>query len=71
MDSLSSWDLRERYSHILRSGPANLLDGFAITHTFTSEYIPGTLRVYPLHWALDMGLEKFRDTISDHFPFVA
>jgi hypothetical protein len=47
------------------------LDGFAITRTFTTEYVRGSLRVFPMHWAMDMGLERFRDTISDHLPFVA
>jgi endonuclease/exonuclease/phosphatase family metal-dependent hydrolase len=71
LDFLSSWDMQESFSHILPAGPANLLDGFAITRTFTTEYVRGSLRVFPMHWAMDMGLERFRDTISDHLPFVA
>jgi endonuclease/exonuclease/phosphatase family metal-dependent hydrolase len=70
MDFISSWDLQDRFSHILEKGRANLLDGFAITRTFTTEYVRGSLRVFPLHWALDIGLEEFRATVSDHLPFV-
>ena len=71
MDFLSSWDLQDRYSHILKSGRANLLDGFAISRTFSNEYIRGSLRVFPMHWAMDIGREKYRKTVSDHLPFVA
>ncbi len=70
MDFLSSWDLQDRFSHILEAGRANLLDGFAITRTFTTEYIRGSLRVFPVHWAMDIGLERFRETVSDHLPFI-
>lgn len=71
MDFVSSWDLQERYSHILEAGRANLLDGFAVSRTFSTEYIRGSLRVFPMHWAMDIGREKFRRTVSDHLPFVA
>ena len=71
MDFLSSWDLQDRYSHILEVGRANLLDGFAISRTFSTEYIRGSLRVFPMHWAMDIGREEFRETVSDHLPFVA
>jgi len=71
MDFLSSWDLQDRYSHILEKGRANLLDGFAITRTFSGEYIRGSLRLFPMHWTMDMGREKFREKVSDHLPFVA
>jgi len=71
MDFISSWDLQDRYSHILESGRANLLDGFAISRTYSKEYIRGSLRVFAMHWAMDIGREKFREKISDHLPFVA
>ncbi len=71
LDFLSSWDLQDRYSHILPKGRANLLDGFAITRTFSGEYIRGSLRLFPMHWTMDMGREKFRQEVSDHLPFVA
>ena len=71
MDFVSSWDLQDRYSHVLEAGRANLLDGFAISRTFSTEYIRGSLRVFPMHWAMDIGRERFRETVSDHLPFVA
>lgn len=71
MDFLSSWDLQDRYSHILEAGRANLLDGFAMSRTFGTEYIRGSLRLFPMDWAMDIGRERFRTTVSDHLPFVA
>lgn len=71
MDFLSSWDLQSRYSHLLKKGRANLLDGFAISRTFSTEYIRGSLRIFPMHWSMDIGRERFRKTVSDHLPFVA
>lgn len=71
MDFVSSWDLQDRYSHILESGRANLLDGFAISRTFSTEYIRGSLRLFPLHWNMNRGREWFRTNVSDHLPFVA
>jgi exonuclease III len=71
MNFVSSWDLQDRYSHILEKGRANLLDGFAITRTYSREYIRGSLRLFPMHWTMDMGREKYREEVSDHLPFVA
>lgn len=71
MNFVSSWDLQARFSHILPKGRANLLDGFAITRTFHREYVRGTLQLFPMHWTMDMGREKFRKEVSDHLPFVA
>lgn len=71
LDFLSSWDLQERFSHILDKGRANLLDGFAITRTFSKEYVRGSLRLFPMHWTMDIGRERYKDTVSDHLPFVA
>ena len=71
LDFISSWDLQDEFSHILPAGRANLLDGFAIKRTFSKEYVRGSLRVFPMHWAMDIGLERFRETVSDHLPFVA
>ena len=71
MNFLSSWDMQDRYSHILKAGRANLLDGFAISRTYSTEYILGSLRVFPMHWAMKMGLERFRRKVSDHLPFIA
>lgn len=71
MNFLSSWDLQDRYSHILEAGRANLLDGFAISRKYSTEYIRGSLKLFPMHWAMDMGRDKYRETVSDHLPFVA
>ncbi len=73
MDFLSCWDLQDRFSHILEGGPANLLDGFAISRTPIKRrpYIRGSLRLFPMHWTMDMGRERFREDVSDHLPFIA
>lgn len=71
MDFVSCWDLQDRFSHILEKGRANLLDGFAVSRTFSKDYVRGSLRLFPMHWTLDMGREKFRNHVSDHLPFVA
>ena len=71
VDFISSWDLQERYSHILSAGRANLLDGFAIARRYSTEYIRGSLRLFPLHWNMNIGRERFRRDVSDHLPFVA
>ena len=39
--------------------------------TFGGEYMRGSLRLFPMHWSMDMGRQRFRDTVSDHLPFVA
>ena len=71
MDFISSWDLQARYSHILEAGRSNLLDGFAISRTYSTEYIRGSLRLFQMHWSMDIGRERYRETVSDHLPFVA
>lgn len=71
IDFLSSWDLQARFSHLLESGRANLLDGFAITRIRTTEYIRGSLRLFPMHWTFNKGREWYRTNVSDHLPFVA
>lgn len=71
MDFISSWDLQERYSHILPSGRENLLDGFAISKRYSTEYIKGSLRLFPMHWTMGMRQAKYRKEVSDHLPFVA
>lgn len=71
MDFVSSWDLQERFSHILPSGRENLLDGFAISRRYSTEYIKGSLRLFPMHWTMGMGQAKYRNEVSDHLPFVA
>ena len=71
MDFISSWDLQGGFSHILEAGRANLLDGFAISRTYSTEYIRGSLRLFPMNWCMDIGLDRYRETVSDHLPFVA
>ncbi len=78
MDFASSWDLQDRWSHILEAGRANLLDGFAISRTWSKDYIRGSLRLFPMHWSMyadrehpGMGRERFREEVSDHLPFIA
>lgn len=78
MDFVSSWDLQDRFSHILDRGRANLLDGFAISRTFSRDYVRGSLRLFPMHWTMNtdsthpgMGRERFKEEVSDHLPFTA
>ncbi len=71
MDFVSCWDLQERYSHILEKGRANLLDGFAVSRTYSTDYVRGSLRLFPMHWTLNKGREAFKKEVSDHLPFVA
>jgi len=71
MDFVSCWDLQDRFSHILEKGRANLLDGFAVSRTFSRDYVRGSLRLFPMHWTMDMGRERFKKEVSDHLPFVA
>lgn len=71
MDFVSCWDLQDRFSHILEKGRANLLDGFAVSRTYATDYIRGSLRLFPMHWTMNMGREHFKDEVSDHLPFVA
>lgn len=71
MDFASSWDLQERFSHILEKGRANLLDGFAISRRFSTRYVRGSLRLFPMHWTMNLGREAYRQQVSDHLPFIA
>nr|WP_320190834.1 GMP synthase [uncultured Desulfobacter sp.] len=71
MDFVSCWDLQDRYSHILEKGRANLLDGFAISRTYSTDYVRGSLRLFPMHWTMGIGREAFKKEVSDHLPFVA
>lgn len=68
---ISSWDLREGLSHISTSSPGNLLDGYAITASHTSEYLAGSLEVVAIHRVLGMSLSRFRERVSDHLPIMA
>lgn len=70
---VSSDFLLGQISHIGRCTPSfrgNLLDGFAISRTFTSEYIPGTTRLISF---ADLGTNcsDFNSNVSDHRPIVS
>lgn len=71
MDFVSCWDLQDRFSHILSKGRANLLDGFAVSRTYATDYIRGSLRLFPMHWTMNLGREAFKESVSDHLPFVS
>ncbi|MEP3479079.1 MAG: GMP synthase [Fuerstiella sp.] len=71
MDFVSCWDLQDRFSHILDKGRANLLDGFAVSRTYSTDYVRGSLRLFPMHWTMGLGREEFKKKVSDHLPFVA
>ncbi|RMB63422.1 GMP synthase [Dokdonia sinensis] len=71
MDFVSCWDLQDRFSHILEKGRANLLDGFAVSRTYATDYVKGSLRLFPMHWTMNLGREAFKKQVSDHLPFVA
>ncbi len=71
MNFVSCWDLQDRYSHILEKGRANLLDGFAVSRTYATDYVRGSLRLFPMHWTMNLGREAFKKQVSDHLPFVA
>lgn len=71
MDFVSCWDLQDRFSHILEKGRANLLDGFAVSRTYSRDYVRGSLRLFPMHWTMELGREAFKEKVSDHLPFVA
>ena len=71
IDFVSCWDLQDRFSHILEKGRANLLDGFAVSRTYSTDYVRGSLRLFPMHWTMNLGREAFKKQVSDHLPFVA
>jgi endonuclease/exonuclease/phosphatase family metal-dependent hydrolase len=54
--------LAGEFSHIGSSGTGNLLDSFAISRGFTSEYIAGSLRIVPMNDILGLSLIKGRRT---------
>ncbi len=71
LNYISSADLAGQFSHISSSGPGNLLDGYAISQGHTSEYIAGSLRIFPLHQAFGLSLLAYRNQVSDHLPLIA
>ena len=71
LEFISSVDLARQFSHIGSSGPGNLLDGYAVSANHTSEYIRGSLRIFPMHRALGKTLLGYRAEVSDHLPVIA
>lgn len=63
----------EVFSHISKSGgPGNLLDGFSIHESDTTEYVKGSIEVVPMDDFLEGGdLGDFAENYSDHLPLVA
>ncbi|HKY30325.1 MAG TPA: endonuclease/exonuclease/phosphatase family protein [Pyrinomonadaceae bacterium] len=59
-------------SHISRCNPlrGNLLDGFAISRTFTGEFIPGSTRLITFN-QLGTNCSEFEDNVSDHRPIAS
>lgn len=77
---VSTESLRGQTSHFSNCNPArgNLLDGYAISSTFTREYREGTLRLVPFTDRIfrQPGGTRFNCTtytglVSDHLPLVA
>jgi endonuclease/exonuclease/phosphatase family metal-dependent hydrolase len=69
---VSSDFLSGRTSHISGCKPlrGNLLDGFAISRTFTREFIAGSTRMVSVS-KLGTNCASFKQNISDHLPLVS
>ena len=60
------------FSHISGSDGGNLLDGFSIHASTTTEYVAGSVEVVPMDVFLEGGdLKDFARYYSDHLPLVA
>ena len=71
LEFVSSADLAGDFTHISGGAPGNLLDGYAISSQHTVEYIPATLRIWPMHTTLGLSLAQFDANVSDHLPVSA
>lgn len=60
-------------SHIRRCQPleGNLLDGYAVSTRHTTEYVDGSIRIFPLDRALRLSCDVYVSTVSDHLPLTA
>jgi endonuclease/exonuclease/phosphatase family metal-dependent hydrolase len=60
-------------SHIQRCQPleGNLLDGYAVSAKYTTEYVEGSLRIFPITRALRLPCKDYVSEVSDHFPLIA
>jgi hypothetical protein len=69
---ISSEELVGQASHINNKGElSNLLDGYGISKDHTTEYVPDSLEILPLHKKFNMSLLNFSRQVSDHLPLVA
>lgn len=59
-------------SHLQSNGAlGNRLDGFAIAQDDTREFVGGSLRIYLLWHAMNLGRPQYASQVSDHLPLVA
>jgi endonuclease/exonuclease/phosphatase family metal-dependent hydrolase len=69
---ISSEDLIGQGTHLRGDGSVgNLLDGYAVSNGHTQEYVAGSLRIFPMHRALGLTLQQYRNQVSDHLPVIA
>ena len=70
---ISSEDLAGQISHISNCAPnrGSLLDGYAISRQHTTEYVHGSLRIFPLDRALQLNCVAYTRDVSDHLPVIA
>ncbi len=72
LDFLSSMYLSRLGSHLRDNGSyGNLLDGYAIAHGHTKEFVGGSLRIVSLNLALSMSRSVYVRDVSDHLPLQA
>jgi endonuclease/exonuclease/phosphatase family metal-dependent hydrolase len=67
-----SYDLIGQFSHFHSCQPpkGNLLDGFAVS-TPVTEYVRGSVRLFPLDRALGLSCDAYTHDVSDHLPILA
>lgn len=59
-------------SHLSQNGGGNLLDGYAVSSTFTTEYIADSIRILESNKLFDDQSIPFHiDNVSDHLPLIA
>lgn len=59
-------------SHLHSNGTfGNLLDGYAIAQDKTKEFVGGSLQLFPLWQAMNLGRPQYANQVSDHLPVVA
>jgi len=61
-----------KWINTLRATPGYKTDTIVLMGDFnmiSKDYVRGSLRLFPMHWTMDMGRERFKDEVSDHLPF--